>query len=398
MSRSEIISAELRHQLSDRVEILEKVKAVFLISQLVMATTEQVAEYFGVPIKTINMTYHRNKEELDINGAVLLTPNEVNALNLQNVTSVAARGGCLYSIDNDVFTISYRGTRFYPPRAILCMAMLLRDSAVAAEIRAQLLNLVEAAPAQMKIANIQAQEEVALKIAKAIMNGDTQAMSQAYTEMMALQNHTIATQASMIDGLTAEKEQLVSDKVYLAEQNSQLCAREASLVERTTALVEENATLAKRNSSLELSNKMMAEEALLWDPQRVCNAIIRRVAQVAYYGKYGAAWYDFYRDLQYQEGIYVGKRGDGSKNASALSTIKDEEWPRVMRVLASVAYRYCIDVVDATNEVVVEAYKLDRIQTEDGVLFNRAIVKSHLETPSAPPLSKPTHPSQVNPL
>lgn len=31
MSRKELMSAELRHQLSDRVEILEKVKAVFLI-------------------------------------------------------------------------------------------------------------------------------------------------------------------------------------------------------------------------------------------------------------------------------------------------------------------------------------------------------------------------------
>ena len=395
MSRKELMSAELRHQLSDRVEILEKVKAVFLISQLVMATTEQVAEYFGVPAKTISMTYLRNKEELDANGTVLLTPSMVNALNLQNVSSVAVRGGCLFSIDNDVFAINYRGTHFYPPRAILCMAMLLRNSAVAAEIRTQLLNLVEAAPAQMKIANIQAQEEVALKIAKAMMSGDMQAMSQAYTEMMALQNHTIATQSSLIDDLTTEKEQLVSEKLILAERNSQLCTREANLVERTTALAEENDTLAKRNCSLELSNKMMAEEALLWDPQRVCNAIIRRVAQVAYYGKYGAAWYDFYHDLQYQEGIYVGKRGGGSKNASALSTIKDEEWPRVMRVLASTAYRYCIDVVDVTNEVVVEAYELDRVQTEDGVRFNRAIAQKRYQMPPAP--SRPRS-SQVNPL
>ena len=395
MRRKDLMPADLRQQLSNRVEILEKVKAVFLISQLVMATTEQVAEYFGVPTKTINMTYHRNKEELDANGTVILTPSKVNALNLQNVSSVAARGGCLYSIDNDVFTINYSGTRFYPPRAILCMAMLLRDSAVAAEIRTQLLNLVEAAPAQMKVANIQAQEEVALRIAKAVMNGDLQAMTQAYTEMMALQNHTIAAQASMIDTLTTEKEQLASDKLYLSEQNSQLCAREASLVERTTALSEENATLTKKNSSLELSNKMMAKEALLWNPPRVCNAIIRRVAQVAYYGKFSAAWYDFYHDLQYQEGIYVGRRSGGNKNASALSTIKDEEWPRVMRVLASTAYRYCIDVVDATNEVVVEAYELDRVQTEDGVRFNRAIAQNHFQKPPVPSSPKP---GQVNPL
>lgn len=87
------------------------------------------------------------------------------------------------------------------------------------------------------------------------------------------------------------------------------------------------------------------------------------------------AWLEFYRELKYQTGISVGCRGEG-KNASALSSIKDEEWPTVMKVLASLAYRYCIDVVAVTNEYVVDAYKLDRIETPEGVKFNGGICRT----------------------
>ena len=74
-----------------------------------------------------------------------------------------------------------------------------------------------------------------------------------------------------------------------------------------------------------------------------------------------------------QTGISVGMRGS-MKNETGLDSIRDDEWPRVMRVVAAIAYRYCIDVVDATNEKVVEAYQLDRVETESGVRYNKGIV------------------------
>lgn len=47
-----------------------------------------------------------------------------------------------------------------------------------------------------------------------------------------------------------------------------------------------------------------------------------------------------------------------------------------MRTVASIAYRYCIDVVDVTNESVVRKYNLDRVETPNGVLFNGGIVRT----------------------
>lgn len=372
----EVMSREQRQQFVDRIEVLEKVKAIFLIPQICMATTDQVADYFGVPVKTINGIYARNKEELDANGSVILSPTQVDALQMQNASSIGARGYRLFSVEDEVFTVNNNGTRFYPPRAILCIAMLLRDSAVAAEIRTQLLNLVDAAPLEMKIANVEAQEEVALRFAKAMMAGNTMSMAQAFTDMMALQNHTITTQASAISRLTSEKKTLSDEKEMLRDEKSQWETRAASLEQDNGALTDANVGLTRLNESLAASNRMLAEEAVVWDPQRVTNAIVRRIAKVIYGGKYGLAWNEFYRELMYQTGICVGQRGSSKKNASALSTIKEEEWPKVLRTLASLGCRYCIDVIDVTNEKVVEKYGLDHVDTEEGIIHNTGIVRS----------------------
>ena len=342
-----VLTRDQREQFANRLEVLEKVKAILTVPQLCMATTEQVAEYFGVPEKTIHSTYYRNKEELDGNGVVVLTPTQLSERNLQNADSVRdSRNSVIFSIDDCVFEVNNRGVRFFPPRAILCMAMMLRDSEVASEIRTQLLNLVEAAPMEMKVANAQAQEDAMLQFARAMMAGEPTAIAQAVKDMMALKDHTIEAQAASIRKLSGEK----------------------------TALEEKNTDLAKRNDSLSASNRMLADGVSAWSPSRTTNAIIRKIGKSIYGGKYGRAWNEFYRELKYQTGISLTQRANGRD--SDLSAIRDEEWPDVMRTVASIAYRYCIDVVDVTNESVVRKYNLDRVETPNGVLFNGGIVRT----------------------
>ena len=337
---NEVLNREQREQFANRIEVLEKVKAILAVPQLCMATTEQVADYFAVPVETIRSVYRRNKEEIDANGAVLLTPKQIEERKLQNALSVQdTRGTKLYCVNDVYFTMNNRGARFFPPRAILCMAMMLRDSEVAAEIRTQLLNLVEAAPVEMKVANAQAQEEAMLQFAKAMMAGDSVSIAQAVKDMMALKDHTIAAQAASIKKLSGEK----------------------------TALEE-------KNSALTASNKMLADGVSAWSPSRTTNAIIRKIGKSIYGGKYGRAWNEFYRELRYQTGISLTQRNHGRD--SDLSAVRDEEWPDVMRTVASIAYRYCIDVVDVTNESVVRKYNLDRVETPNGVLFNGGIVRT----------------------
>jgi len=344
---NEVLTREQREQFANRIEVLEKVKAILAVPQLCMATTEQVADYFAVPVDTIRSVYRRNKEEIDANGAVLLTPSQLEERKLQNALSVQdTKGTKLYCVNDVYFTVNNRGTRFFPPRAILCMAMMLRDSEVAAEIRTQLLNLVEAAPVEMKVENAQAQENAMLQFAKAMMEGKPAAIAQAVNDMMALKDHTIAAQAASIRKLSGEK----------------------------IELEEKNTDLSRRNDSLTASNKMLADGISAWSPSRTTNAIIRKIGKSIYGGKYGRAWNEFYRELKYQTGICLAQRTNGKD--SELSAIRDEEWPSVMRTVASLAYRYCIDVADVTNESVVREYNLDRVETPNGVLYNKGIVRT----------------------
>jgi hypothetical protein len=45
-----------------------------------------------------------------------------------------------------------------------------------------------------------------------------------------------------------------------------------------------------------------------------------------------------------------------------------------MKVIASLCYDYCVDVVYATNKETVQAYNLDTVETEFGVRKNRGTV------------------------
>ena len=349
----EVMTREQREQFANRVEVLEKVKALLTVPQLCMATTEQVAEFFDVPIETIRTLYNRNKNEIDSNGTAFISQKQVEALTFQDEPLVESRRGAkVYLVEDHIFVIPNRGTRTFSPRAILCMAMLLRDSKVAEEIRTQLLNLVETAPVEIRVANVEQQEEAMLKFARAMLSGNSTAIAQSVQEMMALKDHTIAAQAESIRQLSDEK----------------------------AVLTTTNQSLQDQNTSLSRSNRMLAENAIIWEPRRVANAIVRKIGKAIYNGKFCLAWNELYRELLYQAGISVGQRGAEKKTDSALSTIRDEEWPKVMKVLASMAYHYCIDVVDATNEKVVEAYQLDRIETTQGIKYNAGICRTtHIE-------------------
>ena len=364
-----IMTRDQRQQFADRIEVLEKVKGLLMVPQLCMATTEQVAEYFDVPVETIRSTFNRNKAELEANGVVLITPAGLDSFALQNATQVAARGYRLFSVDDVVFSVPNSGCRFYPPRAVLCLGMMLKESAVAAEIRTQLLNLVEAAPMEMKVANIQSQETAMLQFARAMMDGDATSIAQSVKQLMALKDHTIAAQAAQINQLNSARDQLESEK-------RQLEADAENLRDHNKSLSGQNADLTRLNQSLVMSNRMMAEETIIWEPRAVANAIIRDIGGRIFNKKYGLAWNEFYRELKYKTGISVGQRGNGTKNESALSTIHDDEWPKVMKVLAAMGVRYCIDVVAVTNQLTVDHYGLDRYEDEDGIRFNTGIART----------------------
>ena len=133
---------ELREQLIGRIEVLDTVGDLLLLDTLEMATVEQVAKYYDTEVGTIKMCVSNNRREIDLDGYVVQTKDELLS---KNILLKTKRGG--FDILNNegevVASGSNKGIALFPKRAILRVGMLLRDSEVAEELRTQLLNLVD---------------------------------------------------------------------------------------------------------------------------------------------------------------------------------------------------------------------------------------------------------------
>ena len=328
------MTREQRAALLDRIDVLNKVKALMLLPEIFMVTVKQLAEYFEESEENIRKCYSTHKAELSSNGAVNLTPSQLREqLTGKNFTSVGSRSGQLVCINDDCyFEMNNRGAVFFPPRAILNMAMLLPKSRVAREVRTQLLNITEATMPQERVAAIESEQEMLADIGRAYASGDIAAFAAASSKYSGYLNRNLAAATDQITVLNTEK------------------------------------------AALNEVNAMLSEKALVWEPRRTLNALIRAIAASAFDHKYSAAWDRFYRELKYRTGITITKRTGFRAGKPALDTVREEEWPQLMKVIASLCYDYCVDVVYATNKETVQAYNLDTIETEFGIRKNRGTV------------------------
>ena len=116
------------------LDMLNKAKALVMAvwQGTGRATTEQVAEYYEVPIDTVFSAYNRNKEEFK-NEAVVLDGKELREVTgIMQVTSSASK------------------MLFWSPRAMLRVGLMLTKSAVAKNVRDVVLNVVEYAQPKLK--------------------------------------------------------------------------------------------------------------------------------------------------------------------------------------------------------------------------------------------------------
>lgn len=123
-------SPSLRSSVLDRTDVLDRVKALSLLPDGMHVTTAMVATYFGVTIEVIRQLKARHRGELSCNGMTTL------------------QGPELARFKRDVLSLfpgSYPQPRssltLYSRRAVLNVAMLLRDSHVARQVRAYLLDM-----------------------------------------------------------------------------------------------------------------------------------------------------------------------------------------------------------------------------------------------------------------
>ncbi|WP_051663459.1 hypothetical protein [Alicyclobacillus macrosporangiidus] len=123
---------ELRDHLADRVDVLNKVKALSLLPDGVNATVEMVAGYYEVGIEAIKSVIKDHRDELAEDGLNVLSGAELQEF-VRSFGDPANLG----------LSSKVRSLTLIPRRAILRVGMLLRDSDVAKTVRTYLLNVEE---------------------------------------------------------------------------------------------------------------------------------------------------------------------------------------------------------------------------------------------------------------
>lgn len=141
----------------NRVEVLDRVGGLLLLPNTELATTKQVAEFYGVPINTIYSMVHDNREELENNGMKGMTYKELKEL----IFNPSQKKGLEKHAD---IQLSRRGSTVFTPRAILNVGFMLRDSKVAIEVRNQALNIIENATDEHKAMEITKEKQLLMSV------------------------------------------------------------------------------------------------------------------------------------------------------------------------------------------------------------------------------------------
>ena len=295
---------DLRDQAIDRVEVLDKVKELFLIPKMELMTTNQVADYYEVGLNIIKMCYQRNKAEIDEDGTVVKTSKDFNALvgekshdvtfdalTCESEAVSAGKGGMIYKFSNGVLLkVPNRGIRCFSKRAVLRIGMLLRDSDVAKEVRTQLLNVFEKTSDEQKAADIEEEQDLYLKYAKAAIEGDKDDLLFAAQEVFNFKNRHIKM-------------------------------------------------LQEKNDELRQDNQMLAAQILEWSERSKISKAVRVIAGLRKV-PFGYVWRDLYQELLYKHHIGLTMRG----KKPFIQHVREEEWPMVQQSLAAICEDHGISI------------------------------------------------------
>lgn len=143
--RQELVLTEsrtMRAQTADRVDVLDKVKALALLPDGLHATADGVASYFEVHDDVIKKVVQRHREELTENGLRVLRGDELREFVKDNLSSATG-------------ATKVRHLSVFTRRTILNVGQLLTDSIVAKQVRSYLLDVEEIASPEQKATAIE---------------------------------------------------------------------------------------------------------------------------------------------------------------------------------------------------------------------------------------------------
>ncbi|MEW1719642.1 hypothetical protein [Streptomyces sp. NPDC093109] len=129
-------SRTMRDSVMERVETLDKIKALAMLPDGIHVRTEDVARYFEVSTGVIRQLTARHRAELRENGMQVLRGSDLRRFHSDMLSLWGGGKGESYPQAATQLTL-------YGRRAVLNIAMLLRDSDIARRVRTYLLDAEE---------------------------------------------------------------------------------------------------------------------------------------------------------------------------------------------------------------------------------------------------------------
>ncbi len=320
-------SKEMRDKCINKIELLDKVKQIFLLPELECLTTKQMADYFEVGTEAIQSQYKRNKNEFDGDGVILKKPSDFKSLGCSaRTTQNQTRGSTTVVFeDGTELLINNCGIKCFPKRAILRMGMLLQGSRVSQEIRTQLLNTFERATVEQRTQTLDEEEYILLDMMRAYKKHDITGV------------------------LAAANKQDEMNKRYIN-----------SLKQENTNLEKENEKVTSDNKALTVANDIYAKDVLKWADRASANRAVRVMANMFFGGKFEYAWNTIYKEMAYKYGIVVRTRAAlDTRKRSLLSYIKDNEWIYVFREIAALCNQNNGNIKKLFSDAKIDISNLD---------------------------------------
>ena len=307
---------ELREEAKARVEVLDKVKQLFLIPELECMTGRQVADYFEVDPETIKKQYQRNRDEFDSDGAhtkSLSAFKNLGGTRCPFKNMAQQNGKMIITLDDDTrLEIPNHGVKCYPKRAVLRMGMLLRDSRVAKEIRTQLLNVLQHATVEQRTTEINEEEQLLLNTVKSMASGDSISAASCFTKYIDYKNRYIAK-------------------------------------------------IEQANKDLTATNAAYTKEIQTWKFNSIINALMRTYARNVFpYDKTGFSktWTKFYKQFKYKYSADIDARwSNAGEKGTRISYIKPSEYSKAVKLAVAMCEEQGIDTGKIINEVNNQAAK-----------------------------------------
>jgi prophage antirepressor-like protein len=112
----------------------------------------------------------------------------------------------------------------------------------------------------------------------------------------------------------------------------------------------------KKNEELQKVNIALTEQAYEWENRSILNALVRSYALCKCNGVIGVGWNTLYKSIQYHEHINlkIRKGHSGDKKKPLIEFIREDEFPKVIKIAVAMCEKAGIDTYKIINEVNVK--------------------------------------------